>query len=403
MKSLNENSSKALGYLSFLILPILSLFIAIKNYKSPWAKNILWFFIAFYAYHFAVPGEGVDIVSYIERFELYRTMELSFQNFIISLYAEGSTTLDVLEPLLSFTLSKFTENYKVLLLFYGIIYGYFYSRNIWYLLDELKGKIKFRTIIILFLVFATIAIWEINGFRFWCGAHIFIYASYNLLILKKNKGFFFLALATLMHLGMIIPVIICLIFKYFKTPSIRLLFPIFLFTFFFAELDLEVVRNFIGQYTPGFMQQKITDYTSAAYSEGLTEKYDSYSFAYQLSQIVGLLLKSYFILILYLNRNLLLDATTGIIFKFFLFFGIFANLIMQIPSGGRYSLIASFLLYSTLLIFVQNNNRYKLGRLLPSFIPLILVYVVYQARIIGFDTFSIHHLINNPIISFFIS
>jgi hypothetical protein len=402
MKSLNENSSKALGYLSFLILPILSLFIAIKNYKSTWSKNIVWFFIVFYAYHFVAPNEGSDIISYIERFELYKITEFSFKNFIISLYAEGSTTLDILEPLLSFTLSKFTENYKVLLLFYGIIYGYFYSRNIWYLLDELKGKIRVKAIIILFLVLATIGIWEINGFRFWCAAHIFIYASYNLIVLKKNRGLFFLVLAPLMHLGLILPVVIVLVFKYFKTPGIHVLFPVFIFTFFLVELDLELVRTFVSQYAPDFIQDKLLTYSSEAYVQAQAEKHENYSLTYQLSKIVGVLLKTYFILILYLNKNLLKFGNIYTLFRFFLFYGIFANILIQIPSGGRYSFIANFFLYGILMIFIQNNNKFRLQRLFPIISPILLLYVVYQARIIGINTFSIHHFLNNPIISLFI-
>lgn len=393
--------NKVYIYFIFAISPFLSLLIAVKNYHNSWNKNIVWLFIAFYAYHFIPANEGVDILSYIERFYNYRFADYSIEQLVISLYSEGSRTVDLLEPLLSYSLSKVTDNHRILLLSYGIIYGYFYSRNLWYFIGHLKGKIKSQTIIILLLLLVTIGIWNINGFRFWCGAHIYIYAAYNFIILRKTKGVIFLILAPLMHIGLLLPVIIAILYKLIRVP-IRILFLTFLFTFFLMELDLEIVRNIISDYAPSFLQQKLTTYTSEVYIETVDEKLQNYSVTFHISKYIGLIIKLFFIFLLYLNHKTIKDKSIFYCFTFYLFYGIFANLINQIPSGGRYESIGSFLLYGTILIFIQNYKTYKMKNLMFFLYPIIIVYVVYQIRIMGMYTFSIHHFINNPILSPFI-
>lgn len=395
------NKNKFYVLLLFVLSPLLSLFLVIKNHKSAWAKNIVWLSIAFYAYHMIPANEGVDFLSYIERFNYYKFSDYTIEEFIISLYSEESRTLDIIEPLLSYLLSKITSNHRILLLSYGFIYGYFYSRNVWRFLSHLKGKTKNRTTVILFLLLVTIGIWEINGFRFWCGAHIFIYATYNFIILRRTNGLIFLILAPLMHIGFLLPSLITILYRFIKIPTI-ILFPTFLFTFFLVELDLEIIRNFIDDYGPSFMQKKLTDYTSEAYIESVGEKFDNYSIPYHISKYLSMFIRLSFIFILYLNRKAIKDESIYILVNFYLFYGIFANLISQIPSGGRYGTIGSFILYGITMIFIQNNTQFKLKNILPLLYPVILLLVVYQIRIMGFYTFSIHHIINNPIFSPFI-
>ena len=52
----------------FLIWPLLALALAFRNYRSSWAKNMLWAFVAFYGFCFAIgaENEGGDIVRYVD-------------------------------------------------------------------------------------------------------------------------------------------------------------------------------------------------------------------------------------------------------------------------------------------------------------------------------------------------
>ena len=371
----------SVGYISFLFLPMLSLILAIKNYRLPWAKNVVWAFTGFYAYHFSAPNEGADIYAYIAKFHRYTDQVYTLPDFIKSLYAEGSTTLDVIEPLTSYLISKATRDHHFLLLTYGIIFGFFFSRNIWFFIERTKGKLSIQALVILLLLIIQIGIWNLNGFRFWCAAHIFIYAALNLIILKNTKGYIFLLLTCLMHLGLILPTFIVLIFRFIRVP-LYVLFVFFLFTFFLTELDMEVVRNSISNYAPTFITGKLNSYTSEAYTEVVVEKLGGYSIFYQVSKIVRVGIIIFFTSLLFINRKQLTKDVMYKLFSFYLVLGAVANILSQIPSGGRYLLIADFILYGVFFYFIQNYKTIKLYSYIIYLIPLILVYAFYNFRII---------------------
>lgn len=395
------NTNQSLGVISFLIAPVISLYLAIKNFKAPWAKNLVWAFTAFYAYHFIPPNEGADIREYIAQFNHYIYQDFSLKSLFALQYSEGSSRLDILEPLLAYMLSRVTTNYKILLLFYGIIYGFFYSRNIWYILDELKGKIKLPAFFILSLLLMTIGLWYMNGFRFWCAAHMYIYATYRFVFLKRNKAVFLLLISPLMHIGMALPVLVSLIFRFIKIP-VKTIFILFLLTAFVTELNWAFINDTMIAFIPGIFQPKLIQYTSDAYIQSVNNRLATYGVFYHLSRIMALYFTVLFAVVLYVNRSMFINTGLYQVFIFLLFFGIFSNLLSQMPSGDRYSSITTFFLLGSMMIFFQNYRYFKLKRILAVSLPFCLLLALYQFRIIGLQTFSIHHLINNPVISIFI-
>lgn len=392
----------SVGYITFLFLPILSLLLAIKNYRFAWSKNVVWAFIAFYAYHFSAPNEGADILAYIHKFKSYMWVDISISDFVASLYADGSTTLDVIEPLTSYLISCITTNHHFLLVVYGVMFGFFFSRNIWFFIDQTQGKLKFKACIILLLLLIQIGIWDINGFRFWCAAQIYIYAALYLIIFNiRIKGYLFLLLACLMHLGLLVPVLILLLFRWGRFPLVVLL-GFFLFTFFLAELDLAVVRQSINTYAPEFVTGKLNSYTSEAYVEVVGERLENYSAFYKLSKTIRIGIILFFISILFLNKKLFEKDKMYKLFAFYLLLGGVANILTQMPSGSRYVIVSDYFLYGVFFYYIQSYTNFRFEKYINISIPLILLYVFYNVRIIGIHTFNIHHLINNPIVSLFI-
>lgn len=398
---MQEKVPSTVGFASFLFLPMLSLIIVIKNYREKWAKNIVWAFTAFYAYHFSAPNEGADINSYIGKFYRYSNQNFTIPNFIASLYAEDSKTLDVIEPLISYLTSQVTSDHKILLLLYGIIYGFFFSRNVWFFIDKTRGKLKLQAISVLVLFVVQIGIWQLNGFRFWCAAQIYIYAVIHIFFVNKIKGYLFLISSALMHLGMLLPILILILFRLIKLPT-YFFFIFYCITFFLVELDLSVVREAINNYAPAFVTGKLDAYTSEAYVEVLGEKLDNYSVSYKITKLIRSGLVLFFIITLYLNRSSFKENKIHILFPFFLLLGGIANIVSQIPSGGRYVILSDFVLYGLVFYFLQNNSRFKLSQAASLLMPVILLYAFYNFRIIGIHTFTIHHFINNPFVSLFI-
>lgn len=397
-----ERQNSLLGYITFLISPILTVLFSLKNYNHTSTKNIVWLFTIFYAYHFVIPNEGADMNSYIERFANYTRQDYIIKDFIFSLYAESSTTLDVVEPLVSYLTSRITSNEKVLLVIYGIIYGYFFSRNIAFFLEKLNSRIKLPVIPLMLLLLVTMGIWNINGFRFWCASHIFIYGVIQSIFYKNNKSVLFILLSCFVHLGMLIPSVLAVLFRFTKQLHVLPLLIAYLLTFFIMELNLDSVREQITNYSPNFMSPKLTAYTSEAYVETVAEKHEGYSAYFQISRYFRMIIVLFLVFCIYTDLQKIKFSLFYRLFIFILLLGTVANILSQIPSGGRYLTIVDFLLYGVSLVFLQNYNKLKLGRFFPLISVIIFIYALYGFRIIGIHTFSIHHFINNPIVSLFI-
>ena len=137
----------------FLLWPLLALASAFRNFRSSWAKNMLWAFVAFYGFAFAIgiENQGADIVRYVADYQHLHGEQMTISK-AISVFAE-SGDIDVLSTFIAIVLSRFTENQSILTLVYGTIFGFFFSRNMWFVLERLKGNIRLITVL-LFVFFS---------------------------------------------------------------------------------------------------------------------------------------------------------------------------------------------------------------------------------------------------------
>ena len=170
----------------FLLLPFFASITAVRNYKAPWAKNVVWAFVIFYGYTFAIAKENsdTDIVRYIEELKDLYSKSLSFYDMIDIFRDSGEA--DVLRTIVAIIVSRFTDNPQVLTAVYGLIFGFFFTRCMWYVLERLKGKLKWGAVLML-VVFALIdPFWNLNGSGL-IQQHLYFYMALCLIFLKIKK------------------------------------------------------------------------------------------------------------------------------------------------------------------------------------------------------------------------
>src|SRR5699024_605065 len=119
--------------------------------------------------------------------------------------------------------------------------------------------------------FLVIPIWNINGFRMWTAAHIFIYGLLPYLFEDKKKGAFIASLAILVHYSFLVPVGV-MFFYMFLGSRLTLYFGFFLATFFISEIDLSVFNTVIENYTPEILQERTADYRGEDNVESFREE-----------------------------------------------------------------------------------------------------------------------------------
>lgn len=400
-----KNTNGKNSVLLFLVWPFFSLVYALRNYQALWAKNIAWLFVVFFGITMTVTDEGEatkDANRYRDNFTALASKQLGFSEVTSTLYNEEDQKLDVIEPVLVFLLSRITDSYHILFAVFGLIFGFFYSRNIWYLIERCNGRIAPFNILLLASFAFVVGFWEINGFRFWCATHIFLFGALPYLFEGKRKYLLFSVLAGFMHFSYFLPVGVIAIYILAGNRT-YLYFIMFIATFFVKELNITQVNELLTNNLPDIFQPKVKSYTNVDYVEGLSEGIAQvnwyvtmYTAALKWSVIVFLAA------IFFIGKNLWAgNKHFNNLFSFSLLMYSFANILSLLPSGGRFLLLANLFALAFIVLYVQYARPHKIfHRITQMAVPALLLFIIVSVRA-AFDTMGVFSVLGNPIITVF--
>jgi hypothetical protein len=405
-----NNQDNKTGFYSailFLVWPFLSLCSAFWNYKSRWGKNILWAFVAFYGFVFAIGAEnqGADIVRYAVEVEELHRAKMTASDAVDYFLASGQ--VDFFETILNITLSRVTDSQAVVTLVYGIIFGFFFSRNMWFILERLKGKIRLITVLVFVCFFLVVPIWNMNGFRFWTATHIFVYGALPYLFDGKKSRVIVASLSVIVHFAFIVPVGVLYGYMFWGN-RLMLYFGFFVLTFFMSEINLTIFNDIIESYAPEIIQERTAGYRSEAVVEQHRGGGGSGKVWY--AKYYGVALRwavKGFLIILFLKGQAFFKKNRGWLnlYCFTLLFYGTAELFTSIPSGSRYLAVANLLALGLIVLYVQNREQrgqVAMKRFIIATTPLLLLYVVVSVRM-GLYSMSASALLGNPITAIFMT
>lgn len=357
-----DKSLQAIIYsMIFLVLPFLGSILALINHKNNWSKNIFWFFVVFSGYTFVISTPTMDANYYRDVFLEMTLPSYNDSTFYSSFKIGNGMFVDLVFPVLSFIASRITKNINFFFAFLAFVFGFFYSRNIWYLLKFVKKyNVAKSRFLLIFSFIVTIGFWQVNGFRFWTGAHMFIYGLLPFILEKKKNKLWACGLSVFTHFSFVLPVVLLLVFLVLKNKT-KLYFILFVISMLIMSIDLKMVQELLLKYTPSFLHAKISFYTDEVYAESLLEKEEGYSvlavlFYNSLTIYINILF-----MVLYLKyKNMI--KTNDSFFRFFnftfYFLGI-TSVLSLIPSLGRFYIISQMFGLAFLIFFSENFHRNK--------------------------------------------
>jgi len=397
MQTATKNNS-FYAYLLFLVWPFLSLISALKNYRMPWAKNIFWVFCTFYGFTFIIDLDSSrDIVRTASEFQRLHGLEISFKDYLI--YTERA---DVFRVFIDYTLSRVTDNPAILTLVYASIFGFFLSRNIWYVMERLEGRILPVTVFLLLCFFLVNPIWNINGFRMWTAAHLFIYGLLPYLCEGKLKGLFYSMAAVLVHFSFLVPVSVLLVYTMLGNRLTAYYF-FYVLAFFISEIDLAAFNNFMETYAPEIIQDRTRGYRG----EMGVERYREYEpetqwYATWYHPALNYVLMGFLSMFYFTGRKFFNENRNWMnLFCFALLFYAVAYLFSSLPSGGRYLVVGNMISLALVILYIQNRTHEKLmRRYIWAAAPALFLYAVVAIRL-GMDSISVTAVMGNPVIALF--
>lgn len=404
MNNGNENKGSFYAAALFLFWPFLAFLSALSNRKKPWAKNICWAFVAFFGFTFAIGAEnqGADIVRYISGYQSMHNVQMTFASSVEYLSLEKQK--DLARPLISLILSRFTDSQAALTLTYGIIFGFFFSRNMWYVLERLEGRLKPLTLLLICCFFLVIPIWDMNGFRMWTAAHIFLYGALPYLCEGRVKGLFISALSILVHFSFIVPVLALVVYAVAGNFMV-VYFSLFISTLFMAEIDIRAFNQYVEAYAPLSLQEQTAGYRGEGYVEDFREGSTSRVwYAIYYTKALGWAVSGFLIILFIKGRDFFRQNRYWLnLYSFTLLFYSVANILSTIPSGGRFVAVANLFALALIIFYVHQRSRdLMMKRFVWLAAPLLLLFIIVAIRI-GLYSMSATAILGNPLIAFFAS
>lgn len=369
--------SKRLNYIFFIISPLISLIFAFLNYRKQYAKNILMFFCSFFGLTYALKFEGNDLNTYIERFELISSWSWSnFQEQLIN-YISLSGNVDFIETIIYFALSRISDNSIMLMAFFGLFFGFFYSRNTYYLLSLTKYKLNFYSLVFFISIFLIISPYQgVNQFRFYTASAIYFYGILNYFFFSKKMAIWFLLLAGMTHFSLLIlliPFVAYLIIgRYFKICV--LLFGI---SFIFSEFDFSIFENMVSYmgesfqirfntYTSDLAFQRLAELESRAWYISLWQPFMRYSFGVAF-------------LLLILKQKIKYSSNFRF-FSFVLLLFSVVNIMAFSSMNFRFFHTLFLFCFSVLLLLFEHLDNRTIKKVFYIMLPSILLMAIFQIR-----------------------
>ncbi len=395
-------------WIFFLLSPFLTLIYSLKNYRHSFAKNIIWAFTIFYGFTFVIFNDEMDSERYKQWFINNVTNNLTFSQFLGTLYSVDNFStginVDIVEPILSYTVSTFTSDFRFLFAAYGLIIGFFYSRNLWYILDRVDFKAR-PLLLPLVMAFALIApIWDLNGFRFCAATHIFLCGALPFLFEGKKKGLIICLLSILVHFSFVFPLTILGVYMLARNRFF-IYYVFFISTMFITEINIDNINDFVSSNFPEVFQVRTAGYTSADRAQELRDDSASSTLNWYVKGHENVLkwLIIIFISVIFFrgkdyvqnHKNLL-----RLICFTLLLYGM-SNLTSLVPSGGRFIALSNLFALAFIILYIQNGPKETvLTKLIPLAIPLLWLFIIVRFRM-SLDTFGVSTLLGNPIIIMF--
>lgn len=366
-----ENSGRQYLYL-FLIWPFLAFLMAVPNYSQKSARRVVFFFLIYYGLTFVNTSEGTDAFRYV--LMLQENVSLPFSDFLKivgGLYSD--TSVDIVEPLVSFIVSRFTGFHGVYFAIWACIFGYFYLKSVNLVHDRYQLNPGWNTFIPMAFFVLVLPITYISGVRMWTAAWIFFYGAYHVIV-YRDKRYIFLALsASLLHWSFISANVILLI--YFLVGNRNYIYAPLAVVSFLAPTLLFPVISALSYGLGGAFLARFEGYSSEGYmlNQQLQQQGASWFMQVGYDAIFYYLIFA-IIVIQIISQNEEKDSTMKNLYSFLLLFLAFVNFGKPIPSfGGRFQIV--FLIFATFYLFLY-YVRIKTERItlliLLGILPMLL-------------------------------
>lgn len=386
-----SNSQDILGVLCFVIFaPFITFIVALFNLKHKWAKIVVVLFFGLFGAAMVAPDEGIDLSRYLFFLKSFETIPWSgFFDMLRGKYVTnlGETGgVDFYRDMVAFFVSRVSSSSNILMLVYGLVYGYFVVKAL-SALSSGYSNIPIKAIILIFCIFEVLGFRSLGGVRYCTAIAMLLYGA---IILYKNadkRGMFIAICSCFIHFAVLLPSIIMITAAY-VTKKRSLLLLLLLISFILPILNIDIASSYFGLLQNTVYSDRVELYTSDIVIENRLENVATVWYVrYRIEPILYFSLFS--LLSIWFKKNKIIESDASIkLWCLSVMCLIFANLFFNTPSlfeRMRMCFLVFWVSYMFLL-YKENSMSITINRLVIGTIMSFALIVLYEFRSIMYIT-----------------
>ena len=380
-----EKNNRFLLWILFIIYPLASFIVAIKNYSIKKYRIFIWLFFVFYGFTF-LPMPHSDGYRYKENFE--NSGDYNFQLYkqdIEDIFTGEANNPDFYATTLKFVAKAISDDSRIYFMFAAMVYFFVFLKlieSIWNLVINIKVKYFISFFIGCIFIYNLSA--GVNGIRFPLAFMVFSYAALQLIVTRKLNYLFVALVSVFIHFAFIYSIAF-LVIAYLLKFSVKtwMLYSLLLLAVTFSSLFPTFIANNL-QFFGTVAESKFTGYTGEGFQEKRASNLERWNWYVYLN-----LYSVYFfgVVSLFMTRlkkfNIKFDFTSNRLFVFaflMLIHALISGSIVDVVSN-RYNLI--FILFELIYLFyisgLNPSNRF-LKFLRYVYIPILIVNILVKLR-----------------------
>jgi len=364
----------------FLLWPFVALITAISNFNRKESRIVIYLYLVYYGLNYVLGTTGyVDAVGY--SMKLAANAALPFSDFfrIVGGLYSNDTSMDIIEPLISFVVSRFTSDHRILFAVYAALFGYFYLKSITFAYSFHRQNPGWDSLIHLIFFILILPVTSINGFRMWTAAWIFLFGAYNVIIYRDPRYFIITACSALVHWSFLSANVLLAIY-FFAGNRNMIYLPLAAASFILPGLITPVFQR-ISLMMGGGVLGRFDMYTDESYGYEVQALFQEASWFLKIGYDLVLFYLLIASLILHYSFSSLINSRAEKnMFSFLLLFLSFVNFGNAIPSfGERFQIL--FFLFGTLYLIIcysrlpwKNLSYLTLAGLFPMILYSAIIF-----------------------------
>lgn len=386
LEAKNKYSAVGSNIMFFLIWPFGTLLYSLYYYDKKESRVVFALFAGLFGYSLIASSAELDLYRVLKQLEEYSQYKFVDIGIVIkNLYSNSAdASIDLYRPIMNFTVSRFTSNGNILLLFYGLVYGFLYSQTTKFFKKSFNTP--FYIHFGLFITFSSVfGLHSLAGVRFGTAFYLYTLGMLSYFENKKQVGILILAASVLVHYGYIPAVLMFLVFVLVENNRVLIkgFFLVSIVLSMFLSLSISdyisSIANLFG--TKAVEMSDIYSTNNDFYVETINSNSNNLAWYIKYNIIIPRYFMLAFMSVFIFFKDDFFSPRSIRIFYFLLTFIAFNNIIIDVPDFGiRYLKISlSLFVYFIYLIVNEKNDvmAHVIG-IVTFFVYLLLILYSFR-------------------------